>query len=1072
MNDPVQDDLPTAGLGLAGRLTKGFIGSALTPLFVLAALAVGLVALGALPREEEPQISVPMVDIHLQAPGLKAEDAMKLVTEPMETIITSINEVEHVYSQTNDDAALVMARFIVGTSSDAAILRVHEKVKANLDRIPKGIPEPIIVGRGIDDVAIMSLTLSGKPGTQIGAADLTRIARELQTEVTKIENVGLTYIVGEAREAIRIAPDPERLALYGITLQQLSNKVEQANRSFSTGRLRDQGQQIDLVAGKTLTAPAEIAGLLLTARDGRPVYVADVADVAYVPDTSEHLVANVTRDGETLHRSPAVTLAIAKRAGANAVIVGEKIHERLAELEGSLIPESVDLAFTRDYGETANEKANELLFHLGLATISIIALVFFAIGWRESIVVAIVIPVTILLTLFAANAMGFTLNRVSLFALIFSIGILVDDAIVVIENIARHWAMPGPGSRVRKAIEAVAEVGNPTIVATLTVVAALLPMLAVAGLMGPYMSPIPSVASAAMVFSFFVAVIITPWLMVKIAGRADMSGHEGGAHAHGGKLGAIYARVARPVLATKRSAWMFLLATIVLSFGSLGLLYTQDVTVKLLPFDNKSELSVVIDLPEGSSVEATDAVAQQVAAAVTRLPEVISVQTHAGTASPFNFNGLVRHYYLRGRPWEGDVQINLAGKDDRDRTSHEIALQVRQIVTALPLPAGTVLKTVEPPPGPPVIATLLAEVYGPDAETRRAAAAQIEAAFRAVPFIVDVDTSFGEQARRLRATIDPDNLEFYAVEESDVFDTLGLLNGQTTVGYSHRGQERMPLPIVMERAKGAKVMDAATLSTPIPANVLPGARGVVELGDVVTVRPEMSSFPIFRHNGRAAEMVTAELAGSFEAPLYGMLAVGDAIEAMDWAPGTKPEISLHGQPEDESHVTLLWDGEWEVTWVTFRDMGGAFGIALVGIYILVVAQFGSFRLPLVVLTPVPLTFLGIMLGHMMFSAPFSATSMIGFIALAGIIVRNSILLVDFIRHADRAGKTEIEILIEAGSIRFKPILLTAVAAMIGAAVILFDPIFQGLAISLLFGLLSSTLLTVLVIPAIYRIFKT
>lgn len=1075
MNDP-HDDLPTAGLGLAGRLTRGFIGSALTPLFVLAALAVGLVALGALPREEEPQISVPMVDIHLQAPGLKAEDAMKLVTEPMETIITSINEVEHVYSQTSDDAALVMARFIVGTSSDAAILRVHEKVKANLDRIPKGIPEPIIVGRGIDDVAIMSLTLSGKPGTQIGAADLTRIARELQTEVTKIENVGLTYLVGEAREVIRIAPDPERLALYGITLQQLSTKVEQANRSFNTGRLRDQGQQIDLVAGKTLTAPAEIAGLLLTARDGRPVYVADVADVAYVPDTSEHLVANVTRDGETLHRSPAVTLAIAKRAGANAVIVGEKIHERLEELEGSLIPESVDLAFTRDYGETANEKANELLFHLGLATISIIALVFFAIGWRESIVVAIVIPVTILLTLFAANAMGFTLNRVSLFALIFSIGILVDDAIVVIENIARHWAMPGPGSRVRKAIAAVAEVGNPTIVATLTVVAALLPMLAVAGLMGPYMSPIPAVASAAMVFSFFVAVIITPWLMVKIAGRADMSAHDAmahaGAHGHGGKLGAIYARVARPVLATKRASWAFLLATIVLSFGSLGLLYTQDVTVKLLPFDNKSELSVVIDLPEGSSVEATDAVAQQVAAAVTRLPEVVSVQTHAGTASPFNFNGLVRHYYLRGRPWEGDVQINLAGKDARDRTSHEIALEVRQIVTQLPLPAGTVLKTVEPPPGPPVIATLLAEVYGPDAETRRAAAAQIETAFRAVPFIVDVDTSFGEQARRLRATIDPDNLEFYAVEESDVFDTLGLLNGQTTVGYSHRGQERMPLPIVMERAKGEKVMDAATLSTPIPANVLPGARGVVELGDVVALRPEMSSFPIFRHNGRAAEMVTAELAGTFEAPLYGMLAVGAAIENMDWAPGTKPVIRLHGQPEDESHVTLLWDGEWEVTWVTFRDMGGAFGIALVGIYILVVAQFGSFRLPLVVLTPVPLTFLGIMLGHMMFSAPFSATSMIGFIALAGIIVRNSILLVDFIRHADRAGKTEIDILIEAGSIRFKPILLTAVAAMIGAAVILFDPIFQGLAISLLFGLLSSTLLTVLVIPAIYRIFKT
>lgn len=1069
-------DMSDVKLGIAGRLTQSFIGSALTPLFILAALAVGLVALVNLPREEEPQISVPMVDIHLQAPGLKAEDAMKLVTEPMETIITSINEVEHVYSQTMDDYSLVMARFIVGTSSDAAILRVHEKVRANADRIPKGIEEPIIVGRGIDDVAIVSLTLSGKPGSEIGANDLTRITRELQTEVTKIENVGLTYLVGEATEAIRIAPDPEKLALYGITLQQLSYKVEQANRSFNTGKLRDGGEEIDLVAGKTLVAPAEIAGLLLTARDGRPVYVADVADISYVGDTSDHIVANVTREGDRLHRAPAVTLAIAKRAGANAVVVGEAILERVHELEGSLIPDSVEVQVTRDYGETANEKANELLFHLGLATISIIALVLFSIGWRESIVVAIVIPVTILLTLFAAHAMGFTLNRVSLFALIFSIGILVDDAIVVIENIARHWAMKTPGSRVKKAIEAVAEVGNPTIVATLTVVAALLPMLAVSGLMGPYMSPIPSVASAAMIFSFFVAVMITPWLMVKIAGRADMSAHSeedtGDGHPHGGKLGAIYAAVARPILKTKGTAWMFLIATIILSFGSLGLLYTKHVTVKLLPFDNKSELGVVIDLPEGSSVEATDAVAQMVAAAVTEMPEVISVQTHAGAASPFNFNGLVRHYYLREYPWQGDVQINLHGKDGRDRTSHEIALEVRERVTALDLPEGTVLKTVEPPPGPPVIATLLAEVYGPDAETRRAAARQIEEAFRSVPFIVDVDNSFGAEARRLRATVNPDNLEFYSVQESDVFDTLGLLNGSTTVGYSHRGQERAPLPIVMERAKGAKVMDEATLSTPIPANVLPGARGVVELGDVIEVREEKASFPIFRHNGREAEMVTAELAGTFEAPLYGMLAVGDAIEAMDWAEGLKPEISLHGQPEDESHVTLLWDGEWEVTWVTFRDMGGAFGIALVGIYILVVAQFGSFRLPLVVLTPVPLTFLGIMLGHMMFSAPFSATSMIGFIALAGIIVRNSILLVDFIRHADRTGKTEIDILIEAGSIRFKPILLTAVAAMIGAAVILADPIFQGLAISLLFGLLSSTLLTVLVIPTIYRIFKT
>ena len=1056
-------------LGIAGGLTRAFIRSSLTPLFIVAALAVGLVALISLPREEEPQISVPMVDIHLSAPGLRAEDAVKLVTEPLETIVKGISGVEHVYSQTDDDGALVMVRFVVGTDSDTAILRVHEKIRANIDRLPQGIPEPLVVGRGIDDVAIVALTLTAAPG--IGANDLTRVARELRADLMKVEDVGLTYLVGEAPEAIRIAPDPERLAMYGITLQQLSNKVQQANRAFSTGRLRDGGEQIDLVAGATLTAPAEIAALLLTARDGRPVYVGDVADVEFVADTSDHIVANVTRaeDG-SLSRSPAVTLAIAKRAGANAVVVAEAILHRVEMAKGHLIPEGIEVHITRDYGETANEKSNELLFHLGLATVSIIALVLLAIGWREGIVVAIVIPVTILLTLFSAWIMGYTLNRVSLFALIFSIGILVDDAIVVIENIARHWGMKGPGDRVHKAIEAVAEVGNPTIVATLTVVAALLPMLFVSGMMGPYMSPIPANASAAMIFSFFVAVIVTPWLMVKIAGRAPLHHEDDGAP--GGGLGRIYAAVARPILATKARALTFLLVTVVLSFGSLALLYTRDVTVKLLPFDNKSELAVVIDLPEGASVEATDAVAQAVARAALDLPEVLSVQTHAGTSAPFNFNGLVRHYYLREKPQLGEVQITLSARGERERSSHDIALDLRARLDALALPEGTVLKTVEPPPGPPVMSTLLAEVYGPDAETRRAAAAKIRAAFEEVPFIVDVDDGFGEQPRRLRATIGQDELEFFEVQEADVFDTLAILNGSTTVGYSHRGMGRQPIPIIVERAKGAKVLDEAALSTPIPANLLPGARGVVELGDVVQITEERASFPVFRHNGREAEMVQAELAGDFEAPLYGMIAVGELLDGIDWGDSPRPEVRLNGQPEDESVVTLLWDGEWEVTWVTFRDMGAAFGVALLGIYILVVAQFGSFKLPLVILTPIPLTFLGIMGGHWLFSAPFSAPSMIGFIALAGIIVRNSILLVDFIRHADPTGKTKVDILIEAGAIRFKPILLTAVAAMIGAVVILADPIFQGLALSLLFGLLSSTLLTVLVIPAIYRVFRT
>lgn len=1066
----------SSNLGIAGRLTRAFIASSLTPLFLIASLAVGLIALAALPREEEPQISVPMVDIHVQADGLAAQDALKLITEPLETIVKGISEVEHVYSDTRDDRVMVTARFEVGVSSDTAILRVHDKIMANLDRIPVGIPQPLVVGRGIDDVAIVALTFAPAPGQEgIGADALTRIAREVSVELARINDVGLTYLVGETDQVLRIAPDPERLALYGITLQQLAAKVEGANRASPAGDLRDGGEQIGLVIGQTLSTPGEIGNLELTARDGRTVYVRDVADVAFVSDMNEAHVATLARaeDGQ-ITRRPAVTLALAKRAGANAVTVAEEILHRVNAMQGSLIPDSVAVEITRNYGETASEKANELLFHLGLATLSIVALILLAIGWREALVMAVVIPVTILLTLFAAWLMGYTLNRVSLFALIFSIGILVDDAIVVIENISRHWGLkPKDKSARQAAIEAVAEVGNPTIVATLTVVVALLPMLFVSGMMGPYMSPIPANASAAMIFSFFVAVMITPWLMMKFASPAtiahsdDKKGHPGGA------LGRFYAAIARPLLAGKWRAGIFLLVVAALSFGSLAAFYTTDVTVKLLPFDNKSELTVMIDLPEGASVEATDAAAQAIARIALDLPEVLTAQTHAGTPAAFDFNGLVRHYYIRFSPEQGQVQLNLAAKDHRDRNSHAIALALRERLTeGLDLPEGAVFKVVEPPPGPPVLSTLLAEIYGPDADTRRAVAQKVRTAFEDTPFIVDTDDSEGTRPRRLRAELHPTDMDFFKVQEGDALHTLRLLNSTTTIGYSHRGEGRPPIPIVMARARGDRVMDEKALSTPIPVNALPGARGIVELGDVVRISEEHASYPIFRHNGYSIVMVMAELAGEFEAPLYGMLAVSDRLDAMDWGDTPRPEIRMNGQPADTSHPVLLWDGEWEVTWVTFRDMGAAFAVALLGIYILVVAQFGSFRLPLVVLTPVPLTFLGIIFGHWLFNAPFSAPSMIGFIALAGIIVRNSILLVDFIRHADPDGAITVETLIEAGATRFKPILLTAIAAMIGAAVILADPIFQGLALSLLFGLLTSTALTVLVIPAIYRVFKT
>ncbi|HGG64488.1 MAG TPA: efflux RND transporter permease subunit, partial [Rhodobacteraceae bacterium] len=818
----------TGALGIAGRLTRSFIASPLTPLFLLAAFAVGLIALASLPREEEPQISVPLVDIHVQAAGLKAEDAVKLITEPLENIVKGIDQVEHVYSSTRDNQVMVTARFLVGVDAETAILRVYDKLRANMDRIPVGIPDPLVVGRGINDVAIVTLTFAPKPGQDaMTANDITRIVREVNSEIAKIDDVGLTFIVGETSDALRVAPDPEKLALYGVTLQQLVGKVQGANSASPAGTVRDNGEQIAFILGETLSTPDQIGNLLLTSRDGRPVYVRDVADVSYAIDLDEVHVATLHRaeNGE-IERLPAVTLAIAKRAGSNAVKVAEAILEKVETLEGTLIPDTMEVEITRDYGETADEKANELLFHLGLATVSIVALVFIAIGWREAVVVAVVIPMTILMTLFASWLMGYTLNRVSLFALIFSIGILVDDAIVVIENIARHWGMKRKGqTRFSAAIEAVAEVGNPTIVATLTVVVALLPMLFVSGLMGPYMSPIPANASAAMIISFFVAVMVTPWLMMKIASGAEMH-HDESAEA-GGRLGQLYAAFARPILRYKIVSLAFLLIVVVASFGSLAALYTKDVTVKLLPFDNKSELSVVIDLPEGSSVEATDAVAQQAAKIALGLDEVVSAQTYSGTAAPFNFNGLVRHYFLRQLPELGDVQINLLPKAERERTSHEIALELRELLTAMDVPPGTNIKTVEPPPGPPVISTLLAEVYGPDAETRREAARRIRQAFEAVPYIVDVDDSFGEQPRQKRAELVADDLEFYHVQESDALDTLRMLNSQITVGYSHRGKGRQPIPIVVGRERGDRVIDERMLATPVPTNVLPGDRGVV-----------------------------------------------------------------------------------------------------------------------------------------------------------------------------------------------------------------------------------------------------
>lgn len=1055
-------------LGLSGRLTKASIKSPLTPLILLAAIAVGLLALVSIPREEEPQISVPMVDIMVAAPGLRAPDAIELVGKPLETIVKSVADVEHVYTFADDNQVMVTARFKVGVDPDAAAVRIHEKIRANYDRIPAGIAEPLIQTRGINDVPSLVLTLSPKSGAAGQWTDqaLHELAGKLRTEVAKVDNVGLTFIVGGRPEEIRVAPDPARLAQHGVSLGVLMDTVRQANRAFPAGQVRGGGQAIDVMTGRSLTSATDIGLLALPSASGQAVYVRDVADVVQAPREDQARVWRYARVDGVWNQAPAVSLAIAKRKGANAVVVSQAVLARVQTLKGSLLPDSLDVAVTRDYGATANEKANELLFHLGLATLSIVVLIGLAIGWREAAVTAVVIPTTILLTLFASNLMGYTINRVSLFALIFSIGILVDDAIVMIENIARHWAMNDGRSRIDAAVDAVAEVGNPTVVATLTVVSALLPMLFVSGLMGPYMAPIPVNASAAMVFSFFVAVVIAPWLMVRFARKTLAAG--GHDHDGEGRLGALYRQVAGRVIATRRSAWTFLIGVGLATLLACAMFATKTVTVKLLPFDNKSELQVVLDMPEGTSLEATSRALSDAAAITRTLPEVTAIDAYAGTASPFNFNGLVRHYYLRGRPDQGDLSVALAEKGERKRSSHVIALDLRERLAKVALPAGASIKVVEAPPGPPVMATLLAEIYGPDAQTRRAVAERVKAIFKSVPYIVDVDDSYGQARPGLRLVPDRDRLEALKVDDRQVLDSIGAAFGGQVVGYAHRGEGRDPLEISVRLPQSARSWGEGLTALPVAQSQ---SGRLVELGEVVTASQEPGSTHIFRRDGRDVDMVMAELAGAYEAPIYGMMAVDKAIRTADWGALPKPDIRMNGQPTDERRPTVLWDGEWEITWVTFRDMGAAFGVAILGIYVLVVAQFKSFRLPLVILTPIPLTLVGIVIGHILFKAPFTATSMIGFIALAGIIVRNSILLVDFIRHSQTGGRPLREVLLEAGAIRFKPIVLTALAAMIGAAVILFDPIFQGLAISLLFGLASSTVLTVLVIPAIYIVLR-
>jgi multidrug efflux pump subunit AcrB len=1050
--------------GLSGRIAALFIDSKLTPLIILGVLLLGLFAVIVTPREEEPQIVVPMADVWLPFPGASAKVVEEQLTKPFERKLSEIKGVEYIYSISRPGGALIIVRFYVGRPMEQSLVDLYDKLMSNQDLLPPGAEPFLVKPKDVNDVPIITLTLSSE---RYGEFELHRLADQVLEEMKKVPGTSAGFIVGGRPRELRIQIDPTRLKAYGLTPMQVSTVVREENRALSTGRFDSRNQNFLVETGRFLRSREDLESLVVGVNEQRPVYLRQVADVTDGPAEATSYVRFGT--GEALgvrSELPAVTIAIAKQAGMNAVTVAEDVIRKVDEMKGVTIPSDVRVTVTRDYGETAQEKANELLWHLLIAVVAVVVFLGIALGPRPALVVSIAIPLTLALTLFTSMLIGYTINRVTLFALIFSIGILVDDAIVVVENTYRHLKMR-INPHHEASIQAVDEVGNPTILATFTVIAALLPMAFVSGLMGPYMRPIPVNASIAMFFSLLVAFIVIPWFCrtcyrpgVAVSG-VDHEGDEQGLTAR------IYRRVLYPLLTHPILAYTFLVIVGSLLVGSTLLFYTRHVVVKMLPFDNKSEIQLVIDMPEGTTLEETARVTQALGRYVKTVPEVRDYQAYVGTASPFNFSGLVRHYYLREQPHEADIQINLVAKNERHAQSHEIAQRIRPPVQAIAREYGANVKIVEVPPGPPVQSVLVAEVYGPDYGRQLAVAREIRTLFESTSGVVDVDDYIEADHVKYMFTVDRAKAALAGIPSEEIVNTLHMALQGTQVGLVHMPQEKSPVHIVLR----LPLAERTGLEHLGEIGLRASGGGIVQLSELLTIEQTVQDKAIYHKNQKPVVYVVADVGGpgaeQAESPIYGVLGVGKKLESFRPAEGYQVEQYYASQPWSEEKIAMKWDGEWHITYETFRDMGMAFAVAMLLIYLLIVGQFQSFVTPLIIMAPIPLTLIGILPGHWLTGSYFTATSMIGFIALAGIIVRNSILLVDFIQLQERAGVVLLEAVIKAGAIRTRPILLTAAALMVGAFVIILDPIFQGLAVSLLFGVGASTVLTLVVIPVLY-----
>ena len=1045
-----------ASWGISGRVAKAFLNSKLTPLVTLASLAVGVLGILATPREEEPQISVPMIDVITAMPGASPAEAENLLARPVEQRMLEIPGVDHVYTMSGDGYAMVTVRFKVGEDQERSVTRVQAKLAGAMDKAPPGALPPIVKSHSIDDVPVLALTLHD---AATDANTLRQIAVHLEDEIRTVPDVAETFVTGGAPRQVKVELDASRLAASGVTPGEVDMALKSANARLDAGELTSGDRTVQIAAGAPLLNAREVGSVVVATRRGAPVYLRSVADVR---DDFGDLTSYVSHRSANGASEPAVTIAVAKRKGANATHITHAVLERVEQAKGRLVPASVQLDVTRDYGETAGEKAEELILHLIIATVSVTLLIWLFLGWHEALVVLVAVPVTLALTLFVYYALGYTLNRITLFALIFSIGILVDDAIVVVENIYRHLAMGNRPADIA-AVDAVDEVGNPTILATFTVIAAIVPMAFVSGMMGPYMRPIPVGASVAMLASLAVAFIVTPYLAYRLLKGHVQAGHGSIAHPaeENSKTGQLYHRLMTPLIERKGTRYAFYGVVVALLFGSMGLVGLKAVQVKMLPFDNKSEFQVVLDLPEDTSLETSNGAASEIAAYLGTVEEVVSTQVYAGTAAPFTFNGLVRHYFMRSGANVADVQVNLKPKGERDRQSHDIAVAVRPAVDSIAKIFGASAKVAEIPPGPPVLSTLVAEVYAADDASRLEAAKAVKTVFEQTPGVVDVDWTV--EAPQLKQTFRVDRVRAAESGASveQITQTLYLALSGAPAGLASSSTAREGVAIVPRLPLAQRSSVEALLALPIAT-----MQGPQPLARFVTVVEGTRDGARIRKDLRPAIYVTGDVAREIESPVYAILDMNRKIEAIrvnGAAVGTYNAVP----PESLGETAIKWDGEWQVTIEVFRDLGLAFAIVLLLIYVLVVGWFQSFTIPLVIMAPIPLTLIGILPGHAIGGAFFTATSMIGMIALAGIIVRNSILLVDFIQLEEARGRKLVDAVLEAGAVRFRPIALTAAAVVVGGLVMVLDPIFQGLAVALMSGAVVATLLTMVVVPLLY-----